>query len=133
MGFTSTNRTSTLLTSDRSLEMILDVCYHDINGDGIDVIIASTTTAYKEWAIEVYELINDSFADVTDRFFNREETFGNDGRWLGIINIEEIENELFLIAQPYVSSKIFYKGGPGGLKNKRKGKDKTDSWFCDLL
>lgn len=77
----------------------LDFAFYDLDGDGFEEIIASSTKEYEEWEIQVIDYKGGVFKDVTKDYFIAGDYFRPNDGTLTWINIESFEGRTYLVGR----------------------------------
>ena len=97
-GFLRTNPISILPNWD--LVTFLDYDFYDFNQDWIDEIVTAITTSnYDGWEPKVYKWDENGFVDASSDYFSPGENVGVGEAWIGTVDLERVDNELFLVTQ----------------------------------
>ena len=92
----------------------LDYCFYDLDGDGWEEIINVRTgdgflhPSYCGWAFQIVSYDGTSFSDVTSKFINDFENGCSEGSAYCWIDIEEIDEEIYLCARRDTNSECLY-------------------------
>ena len=107
-GFLSSNATSIIPNWD--LITFLDFEFFDLDHDGTDEIITAITPEhYDSWELEVYKWTGSNFVSVTSEYFKPGESIGQGESWVRNIDLEEVDEKLYLVCQQFGDSRMAFE------------------------
>lgn len=104
----------------------LDYCFYDLDNDGQEEIINVRTgdglavPSYCGWAVQIVDFDGKEFHDVTSSYINDVDNSETQGPAVVLINIEEIDDELYLCGRIVSNAEKLFKISDGKFIRCRK-------------
>ncbi len=121
------------VTYESDREVALDMDFYDLDGDGKEEFLLSTTDDYKSRRIQILERNGRVFTDVTNRYFpgNDHLTFGvNPALW---IKMEELDGSVYLVGRMMDNGERLFQLINGAFVKVESEQDLADGLvlYCD--